>query len=55
MRIMEQTLDHGVIEVRTYDETNRLVDIRRIQPKTVVRRPFLIRTFPGSMGCDIEV
>lgn len=49
-RVEERHLDYGVVERRTYDENDRLVDVRKIYPRVDVKGVALMKRSPGSSG-----
>ena len=50
MREMERVLDNGVVEKRIYDNQDKLVEIRRIQPPQEAPAFKRIRRTPGAFG-----
>lgn len=50
-KVQERVLTSGIVERRTYDENNKLVDIRKIYPKLKVsKKASRIPRSPGASG-----
>ena len=53
-RVQERELRGGVVEKRYYDSSNKLVDVRRVQPVTTLRVSRNIPRWSGTGTAEIE-